>query len=314
MKTLEMTLHTVLGIAAAGLLVSCSSPEVIEPRVFATPEEASRTLVDAAEKGDTKALVQVLGGEAEEVIHSGDPVEDEDARAQFVKLYREKNRVQTVSDSEAVLHVGADDWPFPIPIVKEEGGGWVFDVAAGKEEILDRRVGKNELDTIQTCLAIVDAQREYVRIDPDQDGVLEYAGRILSSPGKKDGLFWKTGEGEEESPLGPLVAIASAEGAGRRAPGDPYHGYFYRVITAQGADAPGGAYDYDVKGNLVGGFALIAWPAEYGSSGVMTFITNHDGVVYQKDLGDDTEAEVEKIKAFNPDRTWMKVEAPEAEA
>ena len=314
MKTLEMTLRTVLGIAAAGLLVSCSSPEVIEPRVFATPEEASRTLVDAAEKGDTKALVQVLGGEAEEVIHSGDPVEDEDARAQFVKLYREKNRVQTVSDSEAVLHVGADDWPFPIPIVKEEGGGWVFDVAAGKEEILDRRVGKNELDTIQTCLAIVDAQREYVRIDPDQDGVLEYAGRILSSPGKKDGLFWKTGEGEEESPLGPLVAIASAEGAGRRAPGDPYHGYFYRVITAQGADAPGGAYDYDVKGNLVGGFALIAWPAEYGSSGVMTFITNHDGVVYQKDLGDDTEAEVAKITVFNPDRTWMKVEAPEAGA
>jgi len=314
MKTLEMTLRTVLGIAAAGLLVSCSSPEVIEPRVFATPEEASRTLVDAAEKGDTKALVQVLGGEAEEVIHSGDPVEDEDARAQFVKLYREKNRVQTVSDSEAVLHVGADDWPFPIPIVKEEGGGWVFDVAAGKEEILDRRVGKNELDTIQTCLAIVDAQREYVRIDPDQDGVLEYAGRILSSPGKKDGLFWKTGEGEEESPLGPLVAIASAEGAGRRAVGDPYHGYFYRLITAQGADAPGGAYDYDVKGNLVGGFALIAWPAEYGSSGVMTFITNHDGVVYQKDLGDDTEAEVAKITVFNPDRTWMKVEAPEAGA
>ena len=314
MKTLEMTLRTVLGIAAAGFLVSCSSPEVIEPRVFATPEEASRTLVDAAEKGDTKALVQVLGGEAEEVIHSGDPVEDEDARAQFVKLYREKNRVQTVSDSEAVLHVGADDWPFPIPIVKEEGGGWVFDVAAGKEEILDRRVGKNELDTIQTCLAIVDAQREYVRIDPDQDGVLEYAGRILSSPGKKDGLFWKTGEGEEESPLGPLVAIASAEGAGRRAVGDPYHGYFYRLITAQGADAPGGAYDYDVKGNLVGGFALIAWPAEYGSSGVMTFITNHDGVVYQKDLGDDTEAEVAKITVFNPDRTWMKVEAPEAGA
>jgi len=312
MRTFERTLRTVFGIAAVGLLVSCSSPEVIEPRVFATPEEASRTLVDAAEKGDTKALVEVLGGEAEEVIHSGDPVEDEDARAQFVKLYREKNRVQTVSDSEAVLHVGADDWPFPIPIVKEEGGGWVFDVAAGKEEILDRRVGKNELDTIQTCLAIVDAQREYVRIDPDQDGVLEYAGRILSSPGKKDGLFWKTAEGEEESPLGPLVAIASAEGAGRRALGDPYHGYFYRLITAQGADAPGGAYDYDVNGNLVGGFALIAWPAEYGSSGVMTFITNHDGVVYQKDLGDDTEAEVAKIKVFNPDRTWMKVEAPEA--
>src|SRR5688572_2097437 len=314
MKALEMTLRTVLGIAAAGLLVSCSSPEVIEPRVFATPEEASRTLVDAAEKGDPKALIQVLGGEAEEVIHSGDAVEDEDARARFVKLYREKNRVETVADGEAVLHVGADDWPFPIPIVKEEGGGWVFDVAAGKEEIIDRRVGKNELDTIQTCLAIVDAKLEYVRIDPDGDGIHEYAGRILSSTGKKDGLYWKTTGGEAESPLGPLVAEAAAEGAGRRAMGDPYHGYFYRLITAQGADAPGGAYDYDVKGNLVGGFALVAWPAEYDSSGVMTFITNHDGVVYQKDLGDDTEAEVEKMKTFNPDRTWMKVEAPEAEA
>ena len=311
MRTFEPTLHAVFGIAAAAFLASCSSPETIEPRVFATPEEASRSLVDAAEKGDPAAIIQVLGGEAEEVIHSGDAVEDEDARARFVKLYKEKNRVETVADGEAVLHVGADDWPFPIPIVKEEGGGWVFDVAAGKEEIIDRRVGKNELDTIQTCLAIVDAQREYVRMDPDQDGVHEYASRILSTPGRKDGLYWEARAGEEESPLGPLVAEATAEGAGRRAIGDPYHGYFYRLIAAQGADAAGGAYDYDVKGNLVGGFALIAWPAEYDSSGVMTFITNHDGVVYQKDLGDDTEAEVEKMKTFNPDRTWMKVEAPE---
>jgi hypothetical protein len=313
MRTFERTgLRIVLGMAA-GLLASCSTAEVIEPQAFSTPEEATRSLADAAGKGDTKALIRILGSEAEDVIHSGDPVDDANARERFLQLYRERNRVEAVSDSEAVLHVGPDDWPFPIPIVKDEGSGWVFDVAEGKEEIIDRRVGKNELDTMQTCLAIADAQREYYRMDPDRDGLHAYAGKILSTPGKKDGLYWETGEGEAESPLGPLVAVASSEGGGRRASGDPYHGYFYRLITAQGEDAPGGAYEYEVNGKLVGGFALIAWPAEYDSSGVMTFLTNHDGIVYQKDLGEDTHAEVEKITAFNPDRTWMKAEVAEPE-
>jgi hypothetical protein len=299
-------------LPAAALLASCSSHPAIEPREFASPEEAARALVASVEKGARPEVMAVLGSDAEEVIDSGDPVADASARTWFLDRYREKNHLERVSESEAVLHVGTGDWPFPIPIARTDGGGWVFDTAAGKEEILDRRIGKNELDAIQTCLAIVDAQQEYARVDRDGDGLHAYAEMFLSTPGKRDGLFWESGVGEPASPLGPLVAEAASEGYGLQSgKREPYHGYFYRILKAQGPDAAGGAYDYVVHGTLIGGFAVVAYPAEYGSSGIMTFLTNHDGVIFQKDLGDDTAAAAEKLAVFNPDATWSKVASSE---
>lgn len=208
---------------------------------------------------------------------------------------------------KVVLVVGRDDFPFPIPIVPD-GPTWRFDTAAGKEEILDRRIGRNELNTIQTCLAYVDAQREYYARDPDRNSLLQYAQKFASTPGKKDGLYWPTKPGEPPSPLGPLVARARGEGYAKRSEGPvAYWGYYYRILTAQGKDAPGGAYDYLAHGRMIGGFGLVAFPAQYGVSGVMTFLVNQDGVVYQKDLGPKTEAIVRGIKQFNPDPTWEKV-------
>jgi len=211
--------------------------------------------------------------------------------------------------------VGKDDFPFPIPIVKK-GQLWFFDTQAGKEEILNRRIGRNELSTIQACLAYVDAQREYARRDREAGSLMEYAQRFASSPGKKDGLYWETKEGESPSPLGPLVAQAVKEGYKKKedekqAKGQtliPYHGYYYKILKAQGNNAPGGAYDYVVKGKMIGGFAMVAYPAQYGVSGVMTFVVNHDGVVYEKDLGKETEKIASAMKKFDPDKTWKKAE------
>ena len=213
-------------------------------------------------------------------------------------------------EAKLILIVGQNDWPFPIPIVGQDGK-FVFDTAAGKEEILNRRIGRNELYTIQVMLAVVDAQREYAMKDNDQDGLLEYAQKFRSDPGKKNGLFWRTKEGEEPSPLGALVAQARQEGYFEKEPTEgpsPYHGYFYRMLTAQGANANGGEFDYIVNGKMIGGFAIVAYPAEYGNSGVMTFIVNHDGVVYQKDLGEDAEKEARAMKRFDPDKTWTKAQ------
>jgi hypothetical protein len=198
-------------------------------------------------------------------------------------------------------------------MVKEEAG-WRFDTAAGEEEVLSRRIGENELSTIETCLAFVDAQREYYSLNPDKSPLLHYAAQLMSSKGKRDGLYWETSEDEEPSPLGPFVAEARSEGYKRNKAGrTPYHGYLYKLLTSQGANAPGGAYDYMAKGKLIGGFAMVAYPAEYGVSGVMTFLVNHDGVVYQKDLGPKTAAEAEKIAKFNPDDSWTKVKEDKPE-
>jgi hypothetical protein len=208
-----------------------------------------------------------------------------------------------------VLQIGAEEWPFPIPIVKR-GEKWSFDTGKGKEELINRRIGRNELNTIQTCLAYVDAQREYVVKDRDGDGLFEYAQKLRSDPGKKNGLYWEAKTSEGQSPLGPLFAAAQEKGYSKAAGGKPvpYHGYYYRILTAQGKSAPDGAYDYLVRGNMIGGFALVAYPAKYGASGIMTFIVNHDGVVYQKDLGKKTEKAAQAMKVFNPDSTWKKVE------
>jgi hypothetical protein len=213
------------------------------------------------------------------------------------------------SDTKVVLDVGKDSWPMPIPLVKNSAG-WHFDTKAGQQEILNRRIGRNELSTIQVSLAIVDAEREYWQRNPESSSLPHYARRIGSTPGNRDGLYWQTTGDETPSPLGELVAEAQREGYSRRGSGGqrtPYHGYYYRILTAQGPSAPGGAYDYLVRGQLIGGFALVAYPATWGVSGVMTFIVNHEGVVYQKNLGPNTAAIASAMKTFNPDSTWTKV-------
>ena len=217
------------------------------------------------------------------------------------------------TNERAVLVIGNREWPFPIPLVKQ-GGAWRFDTEAGAEEILNRRIGRNELGAIEVCRAHVDAQREYASKDRNGDGILEYASRFRSSPGQRDGLYWPVGPDEETSPMGPLMASAQAEGYfTQQLPGherQPYHGYYYRILTRQGEDAPGGAYDYIVRDRMIGGFALVAFPAKYGASGIMTFIVNQDGVVYQSDLGPDTEAIARQMTEFNPDTNWKRVPEP----
>jgi hypothetical protein len=279
-------------------------------RTFSSPEEAVRALVNAAKADDTTELSAILGPDGKQLISSGDQVADRNGRDRFVRMYEEKNMVIKDTGDKAVLEVGNDGWPFPIPIVKA-GGDWRFDTKEGKREILDRRIGRNELSTIQSCLAYVDAQREYASKDRNGDGLLEYAQKFASEPGKKDGLYWESKEGEEQSPLGPLVASAKKEGYTRKKSSEkpqPYHGYLFKILTAQGKNAAGGAHDYLARGKMIGGFALIAFPAEYGSSGIMTFIVSHSGEVYEKDLGKRTRSVAGTIKAFDPDKSWRKVE------
>ena len=277
---------------------------------FKSPEEAVKALVDASKGNDKKELMAIFGPAGKELISSGDEVADQAGRDRFVRAYEATNRVVSENEKKVILHVGIKDWPFPIPIVKE-GENWFFDTKAGKQEVLNRRIGRNELNTIQVCLAYVDAQREYALRSRDRGGLLEYAQKFGSEKGKKDGLYWEANEGEEQSPLGPLAAKAAREGYTRTKSGEkpsPYHGYYYKILKTQGENAMGGAYDYVVKGKMIGGFALVAYPAEYGNSGVMTFMVNHEGAVYQKDLGKETEKIAGAMKNYNPDKTWKKVE------
>jgi len=276
---------------------------------FASPEEAVKAFIAAIKANDDKEVIAIFGPEAKDLVSSGDPVRDKQRREKFLQAYDQKNSLAKEGD-KMMLSVGENDWPFPIPLVKK-GDQWVFDTKAGKEEVLNRQIGKNELDTIQTMLAIVDAQREYAMTDHDGDGLIEYAEKAWSEPGKKNGLYWETKEGEEPSPLGEMVVKARAEGyskKGSKSNPVPLHGYYYRLLNKQGKNAAGGAYDYMVKGNQIGGFAVLAFPAKYGVSGVMTFIVNHDGVVFQKDLGRNTEKAAKAIKKFDPDKTWKKTQ------
>jgi len=278
-------------------------------RTFASPEKATKAVVEALKAHDSKALAAIFGPGSEDLISSGDPVADEAERDRFIELYEQKYRFEAQGTDKMILCLGNEDWPFPIPIVKEDGT-WRFDTPEGREELLARRIGRNELSVIQTCLAYVDAQREFALKDNIDDGLREYAQKFISDPGEKNGLYWKAKEGDEQSPLGPLVAAAREKGyTGKPSVGEPipYHGYYYQILKAQGKNAPGGAYDYVVKGKMIGGFALVAYPAQYGSSGIMTFIVNQDGVVYQKDLGEDTGKIVPKMTLFNPDRSWQRV-------
>jgi hypothetical protein len=277
---------------------------------FKSPEEAVKALTEAVKGNDTKELLAIFGPKGKELVSSGDKVADETGRQHFVKAYEEMNKLVNENDTKVILHVGNGDWPFPIPVVKK-GEYWLFDTIAGREEILNRRIGRNELNAIQVCLACVDAQREYVLKDRDGDKVLEYAQRIISKKGEKNGLYWEAKEGEPQSPLGPLIAKADTEGySGERPVGrrSPYHGYYYRILKSQGKNAPGGEYDYVVNGKMIGGFALVAYPAEYGNSGIVTFTVNQDGVVYEKNLGQDTGKIAAAMKKFDPDKTWKKAE------
>ena len=278
-------------------------------KTFATPEEAVKELIAAAKANDAKAMAIVLGPGSQQIVQSGDATADKAGREIFVKAYEQANKLEKAGDAKAVLAIGKDNWPFPIPLVKG-AAGWRFDTKAGKEEILNRRIGRNELHVIQVAQAYVDAQREYYLSNPQKDKILQYAQKFGSAQGKKDGLYWPTKAGEKLSPLGPLVSGARAEGYTKGKDGKPtaYHGYHYRILKGQGADAKGGAYNYVAHGKMIGGHALVAWPASYGSSGVMTFIVNHDGVVYEKDLGPQTAEAVKKIARFNPDKSWKRAD------
>lgn len=277
---------------------------------FKSPEEAVQALVGAAKGNDTKELLAIFGPAGKELIFSGDEAADKAGRDRFVKAYEEMNKLVSENDKKVILTVGNEEWPYPIPVVKK-GENWLFDTKAGKEEILNRRIGRNELNAIQVCLAYVDAQREYIMEDRDENKLLEYAQRFISRKGEKNGLYWEAKEGEQQSPLGPLFAKAAVEGYAGKGPGgkrNPYHGYYYRILKSQGKNAPGGEYDYLVNGKMIGGFALVAYPAEYGNSGVMTFIAGQDGVVYEKNLGKETRNIAAAMKKYDPDKTWKKVE------
>lgn len=272
---------------------------------YPTPEQAVSALVEAVKDGGSWKIKRVLGRDGDDIIDSGDDVADAESRQRFLSSYDAKHSLSFEGNKKASIILGADDFPFPIPLIHNQAG-WEFDTAAGRREILYRRIGRNELDTIQTSLAFVDAQNEYA--DKDRgDGAGVYAQRIVSSPGKKDGLFWR--DDRDPSPLGELAAEAAAEGYKVGAEGAPYHGYYYRILKGQGSDAPGGKLYYVVKGKMIGGFALIAYPADYGNSGVMTFVVNHAGTVYEKDLGQRSASIAKRIQLFDPDQTWKKVDA-----
>lgn len=272
---------------------------------FQTPEAAAQALADAIKSGSVRDIRRILGRDSGDIVESGDDVDDAEIREKFTKAYDEKHSIKVEGNKTATLIVGADDFPFPIPL-DNGSDGWKFNTAAGRREILYRRIGRNELAAIQTCLAYVDAQNEYAEKDRTGAGRGTYAQRIVSSPGKKDGLYWR--DDSDPSPLGELAAKASAEGYKVGEDPAPYHGYYYRILKSQGPSAPGGMINYLAWGKMIGGFALVAYPAEYGNSGVMTFIVNHAGQVYQRDLGYHTAAIAKRMSSFDPDQTWKKVE------
>jgi hypothetical protein len=310
-RTLRLrTLVVLLGLA----LVAACSMKKEDHSTFKTPEEAVAAFVAALQKGDTAALAVLLGPGSEELLDSGDPVQDADDRAGFLDAYAAKNALVEDGADRRTLVIGEKDWPMPIPIVRGDGG-WRFDGEAGIDELIYRRVGANELGAIDVSRGFVDAQWEYASEGRDGDPPGIFALKLVSDPGLHNGLYWAVAEGEPESPAGPFVAAAAEEGY-RRTEGErtPYHGYYYRMLYAQGANANGGEREYFKDGLLTEGFALIAWPADYGSSGVQTFIVNQDGVVFQKDLGEDTATVVESIQVFDPDSSWTAIVPPADEA
>jgi len=302
-------LRLVVALGVAAILAWPVMPSLAADaaqKQFESPEHAVDALIAAVRSGRTADLLAIFGPQGKSLVESGDAVADKNGRARFVASYDNNHSLATQPDGRITLVLGKDDWPFPIPLVKA-GQVWHFDTAAGADEILNRRIGRNELSAIEVCRAYVDAQREYSSKDRNNDGIREYAQHFTSHPNQHDGLYWPVKPGEEPSPMGALVARARDEGyesVGTRTKREPYHGYYYRILKRQGPDAPGGAHDYIVGNHMIGGFALVAFPAQYGASGVMTFIVNQDGVVHQKNLGPDTEKIARELKAYDPDPSW----------
>ena len=274
---------------------------------FKSPEDAVAALVSATKDDWPKGVVAVLGRDGVDIVSSGDKVADEAMRQKFLAAYDAGHQVTKEGNDKAVMIIGTEEFPFPIPLMRK-GAAWQFDTAAGRLEILYRRIGRNELSAIQASLAYVDAQNEYANQDRTGAGSATYAQRIVSRPGKKDGLYWQAMKGDDPSPLGELVAHATTEGYAIDGDRTPFHGYYFKVLTRQGPMAAGGEVDYVVRGKMIGGFALVAYPADYGNSGVMTFVVNYAGTVFQKDLGERTAKLAERMTSFNPDQTWKKVD------
>ena len=288
---------------ATGGLVGCASQQT-----FSSPEEGQVALVEAIQADDSARLQTILGRQGHELFRSGDTVADQHYRETFLKAYGETHSLMIEGEQRAVLVIGRSAWPIPIPLV-QSSNGWRFDTPQGEQEILARRIRRNEWAAMQTCFAIVDAANEYATLDMNGNGVPDYAPRFVSTPGTRDGLYWPAKAGEPPSPLSPLLAAAMSEGYrdATSKPLAPYHGYFYRILMEQGEAASGGAYDYVIKGIMIGGFALLAYPAEHGVSGNMSFLVNQDGSVYEQDLGKNTFAIASKTTAFNPDSRWRSV-------
>lgn len=286
---------------AAPAARQATAPQV----TFATPEEGVEALIAALRQGDFKAVDRLLGPGHQRITDSGDSAADREAAKHFVAQYDAKHAIRLEGDAKALLSVGDTDWPMPIPLVRQ-AAGWAFDADAGEEELIARRIGRNELDAMQVCLAFVDMQIEYASVDRDANGLLEYARRLVSTPGKHDGLYWPTAAGEPPSPAGPRLAAANAQPRAGKSTPKPFHGYYFRILTAQGANAPGGKRDYVVGGRLIGGVALLAWPASYLASGVKTFTCSLDGVIYERDFGPGTPSAVRKIDAFDPGPGWSR--------
>jgi hypothetical protein len=304
-------MSTVCLLLALLLSVSPVHAQEAGQKTFATPQEAGQALDQAVQSNEKDDDLAVLGASAANLVSSGDEVQDNHNREVFLQRYQQMNRWAAASNGDEILYLGAENWPFPIPLKKDAAGKWYFDTKSGAEEILFRRIGRNELEAIDVCKALVQGQEDYFQQLHDGSTVHQYAQRILSDEGKQNGLYWKTAEGQPESPIGPLVANATAQGYGHSDSPQPFHGYFYHTLKAQGAHASGGAKSYIVDGAMTGGFAFVAYPAEYRNSGVMTFLVDKDGIVYQKDMGAKSTEIGKSMTAYNPDKSWVTAEQPQ---
>jgi hypothetical protein len=308
--------RTAAAIVLSTLFLAClfvspfaSAEDSATQQVFPSPDSAIRALIAADKVEDLKTLSSILGPDADQVLSSGDPVADKNARDAFLGRYQEMHRLAYDDQGRVILYVGANNWPVPIPLIKKNGG-WIFDTTAGKDELLYRRIGRNELFTIHVLEDLANAQAEYASEAHDGESTGQFARKILSDTGKHNGLYWEAADGQPESPIGPLVASATAQGYKKDVGGNPipFHGYYYKLLTRQGRNAPGGAKNYLVNGKMTNGFGFLAYPAEYRASGVMTFMINQDGIIVQKDLGPDTAKLASEIAQFNPDKTWQEVD------
>jgi hypothetical protein len=300
MRSTFQRCRSTAAIGVATLLIAGAPAAFAQQKTFPSPEAAMNAFGNAVATSDDDAMKALLGADYRELI----PPVGAEVRYRFLAAWAKAHAIKPDADAKAVIAVGNDGWTLPIPIVKT-AQGWRFDTRAGAEEMRLRRIGRNELAVMQVMLAIYDAQKDYARVDRNRDGVLQYAAKFASAPGKQDGLYWPAKAGEPESPLGPAFAAARAAGGSSEA---GYYGYHYKLLAGQGKNAPGGAYDYVARGRMIGGFAAVAWPAKYGETGVMTFMLSHDGVLYEKDLGPDTAARAAAMTRFDPDSSWEKAE------